>query len=113
MRVTLALLTALLLVSEGVSVAAPSRYPNELEGFKFQATAKWGTLVPLQSTIAEVRSILGEPRKATDLNDYFSPYPGDDRAIAPLFEYSWRANWDVYIYFVRRDVAGRPGQLQG
>lgn len=63
--------------------------------------------------IAEVRAILGRPRIATDLNDYFSSYPGDDRAVAPLLEYSWRPEWDVYIYFVTRDDAGRPGQMHG
>jgi hypothetical protein len=113
MRVASLFLGALILVGEGVSGGALGRYPNELDGFKFQASAKWGSLVPLKSTIAEVRALLGQPRESTDLSDYFSPYPGDERAGAPLLEYSWRPEWDVYIYFVTRDEAGRPGQTHG
>ncbi len=113
MKVMLAIFALLLLVRAGVSVAAPQRYPNELEAYKFQAKAAWGALVPLHSSIADVRAILGRPREARDLGRYLSPYPGDEPALAPLFEYSGGADWDVYIYFVTRDQSEQAGPLHG
>ena len=113
MKITFALFMLQLLVGETVCLSAAQRYPNELEGYKFQAEAPWAVVVPLKSSLADVRAVLGQPRKATDLHSYFSPYPGDKQAFAPLFEYSWKADWDVYIYFVTRDQSEQPGPLHG
>jgi hypothetical protein len=112
MKVMLTFLIALLLATPTGDTSSEI-YPNELAGFRFHATAQWRALVPLRSTIADVRNAMGEPFNATDLADYFSPYPGDESANAPLLEYAMGSEWRVFIYFVTRDAAERPGRLHG
>jgi len=51
------------------------RYPNELPGYRFYATASWKSLEPLISTAADVRRVLGKPTNEVDLSQYFAPYP--------------------------------------
>jgi hypothetical protein len=77
-----------------------SRYPNELQGFKFYETSKWKVLRPLVSSMHDVRQILGPPLEANDLSHYSAPYPGDDKAAAPVFTYAMNADWEILIYFV-------------
>ena len=91
-------MTLCLLLPDRVQAQAPPRYPNELAGFRFFESAPWRTLVPLSSTMADVRKVLGDPQEAIDLAHYNS-YPGDATAEAPLFIYQFDKAWKVYIYF--------------
>ena len=74
-------------------------YPHELPGFKFYRKAKWKSLEPLASTIADVRRVLGKPGEEIDLSDYFAPYPGDAAAKNPVLKYSYGTDWEILIYF--------------
>lgn len=47
------------LLATVASANAADSYPNELPGYEFQRTAKWGVLQPLLSTTAEVNALLG------------------------------------------------------
>lgn len=78
-----------------------SIYPNELPEFKFYDNAKWKVLRPLESSISDVRRILGDPSESTDLSHYLDPYPGDDRAEAPVFTYQMNPRWEILVYFVK------------
>lgn len=87
-------------------VEAPPRYPGELKGYEFFATARWRELMPLESTLADVRRVLGEPSSARDLAHYSEPYPGDDAAIQPVLTYKDIApGWDLLVYLVRSDLS--------
>lgn len=77
------------------------RYPNELLNFRFYQTAKWKSLVPLVSTMTDVRKVLGEPSEANDTSQFTKPYPGDDKAKNPVFEYKFGSDWLLLIYFVK------------
>jgi hypothetical protein len=77
------------------------KYPNELSDFRFYETAKWKSLEPLVSTMADVRKVLGEPSEANDVSQYTKPYPGDDKAKQPVFTYELNSDWQVLIYFVK------------
>ena len=77
------------------------KYPNELPGHRFYATAKWKSLEPLVSTMADVRRVLGKPRDARDVSQYTKPYPGDTAAKKPVFTYDLDGDWEVLVYFVR------------
>lgn len=77
------------------------KYLNELPGFKFYEHAKWKSLEPLVSTMADVRRILGEPNEAKDVSQFMKPYPGDAVAKSPVFTYEVNADWQILIYFVR------------
>lgn len=61
-----------------------SRYPNELVGYKLHEKAKWKSLKPLISTMADVRRVLGNPSEAHDTSQYTKPYPGDALANSVL-----------------------------
>lgn len=103
---TLFLLTSLLFVIVGFSFAQlPSdevkRYPNELPGYKFYEKAKWKSLEPLISTMADVRRVLGEPAEAHDVSQYTKPYPGDAAAKQPVLTYNLDDDWRVLVYFTR------------
>jgi hypothetical protein len=86
----------------GQSKSEPSiKYPNELPGFRFYENAKWKSLEPLVSTIADVRRVLGEPKEAHDVSQVTKPYPGDAAAKRPVFTYELNDDWQILIYFVR------------
>jgi hypothetical protein len=85
-------------LANGHSQSGPNRYPNELADFRFYATAKWKSLEPLVSTVAEVRKALGNPTHAVDLSQYFEPYPGDDRSKNPVFTYDVDDAWEALVY---------------
>jgi hypothetical protein len=78
------------------------KYPGELPRYEFYATAKWKSLEPLVSTMADVRRLLGDPTDARDVSQYTKPYPGDAAAKEPVFTYDDVDNdWEILIYFVR------------
>jgi hypothetical protein len=95
------------LVVESEPPAPPARYPNELPGFRFYVTSAWSQLVPLESTLADVRRVLGEPSDARDLDRYVAPYPGDDAAIQPVLTYDISNEWNLLVYLVRSDLSVR------
>src|SRR5271157_3714124 len=74
--------------------ADPDPYPNELPGFRFFKQAKWNSLRPLISTMADVRRVLGKPDEAVDITQYTQPYPGDDTAKEPVWTYHVNQSWD-------------------
>ena len=61
----------------------PPRYPTELPGFKFHATAKWKELIPLQSDFNDVRKVLGDPTNFDEAAGYF--YLQDDVENQPAY----------------------------
>jgi hypothetical protein len=79
----------------------PNPYPNELPDFRFYATAKWKSLQPLVSTMADVRRVLGPPTEASDMSHFTKPYPGDAIAKEPVFTYDLGRDWEMLVYFVR------------
>lgn len=83
----------------------PPRYPNELPGFEFHASAAWRELVPLVSTLADVRRVLGDPSDVRDIAHYSAPYPGDDAAVQPVLTYDISPQWDLLVYLVRSDLS--------
>jgi hypothetical protein len=74
-------------------------YPNELKDYQLYRDAKWKSLMPLVSTMADVRRVLGPPEDPRDIADYTKPYPGDNAAKQPVFSYRQDANWETIIYF--------------
>jgi len=89
---------SLFLLSQTTEHARRGRYSNELPKLQFYEKAKWKTLIPLVSFISDVRRILGQPKEATDIAHYFNPYPGDDKAVTPLFIYSMDSDWEIFVY---------------
>jgi hypothetical protein len=87
------------------TAARTNPYPNEIEGYKFWATAKWRTLVPLESTLADVRRVLGAPESESDIASLSAPYPGDDKAVQPVLSYSLSDGWHAYVYLVRSNLS--------
>jgi hypothetical protein len=83
----------------------PLRYPNELPGFEFHASAAWRELVPLESTLADVRRVLGPPSDERDIAAYTAPYPGDDAAAQPVLTYDVSPQWDLLVYLVRSNLS--------
>lgn len=105
-------------IGKSAAISLPNRYPNELVEFKFWAAAPWRSLVPLEATLADVRRVLGEPTKVTDIgqSNYEDPYPGDDAAAQPVLVYRDAPGWHAYVYLVRSDLsvsAKYPAALQG
>lgn len=82
------------------------RFPNELTNYRFYESAKWKSLEPLVSTMADVRRIMGEPTEANDASQFTKPYPGDDKAKRPVFQYSKDPDWTVLIYFLKYCFSG-------
>ena len=108
---SLVLLTFLLLgsaLSNCYSQDSQNRYPNELPGYRFYPTAKWKSLEPLISTIADVRKAMGKPTREIDLSQYFEPYPGDASAKSPLLTYDHDGDWEVLVYFGRHCFPEAP-----
>jgi hypothetical protein len=107
----IACLSFLTLSGNAHAQAAPNdRYPNELPGYRFFATAKWNSLEPLVSTAADIRRVLGKPTSEVDLSQYFEPYPGDDRAKRPVLTYDIDDGWEALIYLGRSCFAGIPSR---
>jgi hypothetical protein len=105
---TISILTFLLLLTlttaslaEQSQSETSNKYPNELPSYKFYENAKWQSLEPLVSTMADVRRILGEPNEAHDVSQFTKPYPGDAVAKRPVFTYELDDDWQILIYFVR------------
>src|SRR5262245_24647322 len=82
-------------------------YPNELTGFKVCGEAPWRALHPLVSTSADVRRVLGTPSDESDIARYGKPYPGDDRALAPVLTFDGGPDWEILVYFVKSDARAR------
>ena len=80
---------------------ATREYPNELAQYKFYQNAKWKSLEPLVSRMADVRRLLGEPSEVHDVSQYTKTYPGDASAKKPVFTYAVDDEWQVIVYFVR------------
>lgn len=97
------LLTLLLsvLASWAGETKQSSRYPNELPSLRLFESGPWRNLSPLQSTMADVRKIMGRPDEAKDIEHYFEPYPGDDKAVSPVLTYHVSKDWDLLVYFVK------------
>lgn len=97
-----------------VQTKEPYRYPNELPGFRFYEKARWKSLVPLASTMADVRRVLGAPKEAHDVLHFTEPYPGDGVAKRPVFTYDYDDDWEILVYFVTfcfYEVARLPDSL--
>jgi len=82
-------------------ITRSARYHNELPGYQFYANAPWKSLIPLESSIADVRRVLGSPTTAKDIANYSAPYPGDDKAEQPVWTYDLNENWQILVYFVK------------
>jgi hypothetical protein len=110
------LLLISVLVSVGVSGVTSSvrgqanseRYANELSGYKFYETAKWRSLTPLVSTMADVRQVLGQPDEESDVSQFTKPYPGDTTAVSPVFTYELNSDWQLLVYFLKYGDCGCP-----
>lgn len=81
------------------------RYPNELADFKLYDKAKWKSLNFLESTMDDVRQVMGEPTRAIDTAQLAIPYPGDTKAIQPVLTYEddqWKTdiNFGKYCYYM-------------
>lgn len=102
--------------SEQPPPAEPTpRYPNELPGYALFGAGPWQQFVPLESTLADVRRVLGEPDDQRDIANYVAPYPGDDAAVQPVLTYDLSPQWDLLVYLVRSDLsvnARYPAALQ-
>jgi hypothetical protein len=85
--------------------APAARYPHEVRGFELWASGPWHELVPLRSTLADVRRVLGEPESADDIAHYGAPYPGDAAAEQPVLVYRVKPGWRAYVYLVRSDLS--------
>ena len=96
---------------------SPRRYPHELTQYPFYSSDPWQRIVPLVSTMADVRKLLGDPAEAGDLTKYGEPYPGDGEAAQPLFCYRRDPRWQVLIYFVganlKDGINQYPAALRG
>lgn len=88
-------------------------YPNELPAFRFYETAQWHSLEPLVSTMKDVRRVLGNPQEANDVSVFTEPYPGDDRAKEPVFQYKLNEKWEALVYFTRYCFHQRPKEVAG
>jgi hypothetical protein len=93
-----------LLLAARVVTAAPQtnqsrRYTTELAGYRLFDGTKWGELIPLESTMADVRRVMGAPSDPRDIADYTKPYPGDHAAKQPVFSYRVNADWKALVYF--------------
>ncbi len=96
--------TPVLLLSIGLSLPGgqATTYPNELPGYRFHESAKWHSLTPSSSTIADVRKLVGDPDDATDLERATAPCPGDANVTSVVFTYSrLMPDWDVLIYMAK------------
>jgi hypothetical protein len=84
------------------------RYANELPGFKFYQDARWRSLTPLVSTMADVRTVLGQPDEESDFSQFTKPYPGDTAAVSPVFTYELNSDWQLLVYFVKYSMCECP-----
>ena len=84
--------------SSSCNSSKTSRYPNELPDFKFYETAKWRSLTFLESTMDDVRQVMGEPTKVIDTAQLTTAYPGDAKSLQPVFIYDGN-EWNIHVYF--------------
>src|SRR5262245_9309150 len=82
-------------------------YPDELPEYRLCAAASWRSLRPLESTMADVRAILGTPAYEWDMANYHVPYPGDEHAKKPVLGFDDGGPWKIQVYLVRTDNAAR------
>ncbi|MBK6426131.1 MAG: hypothetical protein IPF82_08030 [Blastocatellia bacterium] len=83
----------------GVEARPSDRYPNEILGFELHNGARWASLTPLTSRMADVRQILGPPDEARDLANYSRrPYSGDGKWLCAVWTYTG-GEWTILIYF--------------
>lgn len=113
-------LTTFLLVVSLISAQIASQgadlknhYPNELPEFRFYETASWRTLEPLVSTMKDVRRVLGNPQEANDMIAFGKPYPGDEKALQPVFTYKLSSDWTLLVYFTKSCRHEFPRGLPG
>jgi hypothetical protein len=78
-----------------------SRYPNEIQEFRFYANTMLDSLKPLVSSMNDVRQALGNPDEANDVSAYTEPYPGDEKALKPVFKYKFGDDWQLFVYFAK------------
>ncbi|MEM6993884.1 MAG: hypothetical protein AAF721_25450 [Myxococcota bacterium] len=71
--------------------------PPELSALAMPADAAWRAIVPLETSEAQMRKLMGEPKEV---------YP-DDGATPTLFIYDTAGPWDVYVYLVEGDYGMR------
>jgi hypothetical protein len=97
-KLTRLAIVLLLLVSLRGFGQLAAKYPNELPGYRFYGTAKWHSLVPSVSTIADIRRLLGNPDHATSAHP-IATYPGDSRVNSAVLVFArLMQDWDVLIY---------------
>jgi hypothetical protein len=51
--------------------------------------------------------VLGDPSVAHDIADYTAPYPGDEKAVQPVWTYELNDRWEIIVYFVKSGVLER------
>jgi hypothetical protein len=78
-----------------------SRYPNEVPGYRFYLNVTGGRLKPSVSTMSDVRQVLGNPDEANDVSAYTEAYPGDEKALKPVFKYKFNDDWQLLVYFAK------------
>ena len=108
MAIFLLALSALCAQNPNAVSQGENRYANELPTFKFFKTAPWRSLVPLVSTMKDVRMLLGSPQEASDASAFTVPYPGDQNAKEPVFTYRLNPGWEVLVYFTRYCFHSHP-----
>ena len=84
-----------------IAAKVSQKYPNELSDYRFFEMAKWKSLEPLVSTMADVRKLLGDPSEANNVSQFTKPYPGDETAKYPVFTYDIDPDWEILVYFVK------------
>ena len=70
--------------------------------------------MPSQSTMGDVRRVLGDPDEANDVAAYTQPYPGDETARKPVFTFTrLMPGWRVLIYFSKYCFRAHPPDPNG
>ncbi|MBL4637041.1 MAG: hypothetical protein JKY56_24520 [Kofleriaceae bacterium] len=78
-------------------------YRNELPGLELYQK-EWASLMPLVATAEDLHAVLGLPDEMHDLDDYSAPYPGDDKAVQPVWTYDLNPQWQLLVYFGRSSL---------
>jgi hypothetical protein len=99
----------ILVIHVTILAAEPNRYPNEVVGYQFYSSATWRALAPFRSTMADVRKALGKPTECHDIANHnpLSPYPGDEKAVQPVWTYDLNEQWQMLVYFVKSTAINR------
>jgi len=61
----------------------------------------------------DIRQILGDPQEAKDVSAYLKPYPGDVKALEPVFTYKLSSGWTLLVYFTKYCFHEFPKGLRG